>query len=150
MRNKKSMVLILVVVLTFAVAALAVAAGEKCPLCGMKMEGNANTLYSITTNDGKTENYCCAHCGLWEHNAKKDTVKSAAAANFISGEMMDATKMFYLANSSAVPACSPSWIAFGSKEDAEKFQKGFGGTIYTFDEAMKERAKQPKEMDMKK
>lgn len=151
MRDFKSILLIfLMFVFTVAISGLAIAAEEKCPLCGMKMEGNENTAYEITFTDGKTVTYCCAHCGLWVHATEKDKVKSARARCFITGEWMDAAKMVFLFDSSAVPACSPSWIAFGTKGGAEKFQKGFGGKIYTFDEALKERPKHPKGMEMKK
>ncbi|MCR4290707.1 MAG: nitrous oxide reductase accessory protein NosL [Candidatus Scalindua sp.] len=115
----------------------------KCPLCGMGIEGNENTDYQITFADGKTVSYLCPHCGLWEHAKHKDKIKSVRARDFISGEWKDVTTMYMLSNSSAVPACSPSWIAFGSKTDVEKFQKGFGGTIYTFEEALKVRGAQP-------
>ena len=115
----------------------------KCPLCGMGIEGNENTDYQITFADGKTVSYLCPHCGLWEHAKHKDNIKSVRARDFISGEWKDVTTMYMLHNSSAVPGCSDSWIAFGSKGDVAKFQKGFGGTIYTFDEALKVRGEQP-------
>src|SRR3989304_6452086 len=131
MRHIKSLLLLSIIfAFTSIMVGFVTAAEEKCPLCGMKMEGNENTAYEITTTDGKTTTYCCAHCGLWAHATEKDKVKSARARCFITGEWMDASEMIFLFNSSAVPACSPSWIAFGSKGGAEKFQKGFGGTIY--------------------
>lgn len=87
---------------------------------------------------------------MWVHAADKAKVKSARARDFISGEWMDPSKMFFVFNSTAVPACAPSWIAFGKKAEAEKFQKGFGGKVFSFDEAIKERPKHPKGMEMKK
>ena len=123
--------------------------GAKCSLCGMNIAGNENTAYEITYTDGTAETYCCPHCGLYEHATKKDSVKSARGRCFISGEWMEPAEATYVFNSSAVPACAPSWIAFGNKDEAEKFQKGFGGTLYSFEEALTERAKMPKGMDMK-
>ncbi len=137
---RRAMMLFLVFALAVAFSGIAMAA-VKCPLCGMNMAGNENTAYEVTMADGKKVTYCCPHCGLWAQ--AKEKVKSARARDFISGEWMNPHKMVFLANSTAIPACSPSWIAFGSKSDAEKFQKGFGGTIYSFDEALKERVKQP-------
>lgn len=43
----------LVFAFTLAMAGFASAA-EKCPICGMKIEGNENTIYEITFTDGKT------------------------------------------------------------------------------------------------
>ena len=141
---------ILCLALAFAMAGYAMEMAGKCPLCGMNIAGNENTAYEITYMDGTVETYCCAHCGLYDHATKKDSVKSARARCFISGEWMDPAEATYVFNSTAVPACAPSWIGFGDKADAEKFQKGFGGTIYTFEEALVERAKMPKGMDMGK
>ncbi len=141
MRYAKQAVLF-VAVLVWAVSFIGLAnAAEKCPLCGMNMAGNENTAYEVTMADGKKVTYCCPHCGLW--GQAKEKVKSAKARDFISGEWMDPYKMVFLSGSTAVPACAPSWIGFGSKAEAEKFKKGFGGTIYSFDEALKERVKQP-------
>ena len=123
--------------------------GEKCTLCGMNIAGNENTAYEIIYTDNTSETYCCPHCGLYMNATKKDAVKSAKARNFISGEWMNPAQMTFVFNSSAVPACAPSWIAFGDKAEAEKFQKGFDGTVYSFEEALTERAKMPKGMDMK-
>lgn len=141
--------LFLFTALILAIVCYAAEMAAKCPLCGMNIAGNENTVYEITYTDGTVETYCCPHCGLYEHATKKDSVKSARARCFISGEWMDPAEATYVFNSSAVPACAPSWIAFGIKEEAEKFQKGFGGTLYSFKEALTERAKMPKGMDMK-
>ena len=147
-KNKIIFFSILCFTLALAVAAYAMEM-TKCPLCGMNIAGNENTAYEITYMDGTVITYCCPHCGLYEHATKKDMVKSARARDFISGEWMNPAEMTFVFNSSAVPACAPSWIAFGTKAEAEKFQKGFGGTIYSFDQALTERAKMPKGMDMK-
>ncbi len=134
--------------LLLAVVAYAAGMTGKCSLCGMNLAGNENTAYEITMKNGKHVTYCCAHCGLYVHATETAKVKSARARDFISGEWMSPSEMTFLFKSSAVPACAPSWIAFGKKEEAEKFQKGFGGTIYNFDEALAERAKMPKGMEM--
>jgi len=150
MKNAK-MIFIFSLVAAFIVGISGITiAAEKCPLCGMNLTGNENTAYEITFMDGKKVTYCCAHCGLWVQATETKKVKSATTRDFITGEWMDSAKMVFLFNSSAVPACSPSWIAFGKEADAKKFQAGFGGQIYTFENAMKERAKHPKGMEMPK
>lgn len=134
--------------LLLAIAAYAAEMAGKCSLCGMNFAGNENTAYEITMKDGKQATYCCPHCGLYVHATETAKVKTARARDFISGEWMAPADMTFLYKSSAVPACAPSWIAFGKKEEAAKFQKGFGGTLYPFNEALKERAKMPKGMEM--
>lgn len=138
----------LVVIMTLAISAYAAEMAGKCSLCGMNFAGNENTAYEITFKDGKVETYCCPHCGLYVHATEPGNVKSARARDFISGEWMNPAEMTFLFKSSAVPACAPSWIAFGKKQEAANFQKGFGGTMYNFEEALKVRAKMPKGMEM--
>jgi hypothetical protein len=139
---------LMVLVLLLAVVAYGADMAGKCPLCGMNHAGNENTAYELTLQDGKIETYCCPHCGLYAQGMATAKVKSARARDFISGEWMAPAEMTFIFKSSAVPACAPSWIAFGKKGEAEKFQKGFSGTIYPFAEALKVRATMPKGMEM--
>ncbi|MCK4839442.1 MAG: nitrous oxide reductase accessory protein NosL [Desulfobulbaceae bacterium] len=149
MRNKTIFsVSFLAFVLLLAITAYAAEMAGKCSLCGMNFAGNENTAYEITFNDGKKATYCCAHCGLYVNATETGKVKAARARDFIGGEWMTPDSMTFLFKSSATPACAPSWIAFGKKKEAEKFQKGFGGTIYNSAEALKARAKMPKGMKM--
>jgi nitrous oxide reductase accessory protein NosL len=149
MKNARIVMFSLAVLLILAVAGAATAQ-DKCPLCGMSLSGNENTAFVVTMKTGETVTYCCPHCGLWVMATEKDKVQSAKARDFISGEWIGAEKAVYLYKSKAVPACSPSWIAFGSKKEAEMFKKGFGGTIYEYEAALKARAKDPKAMEMSK
>ncbi|RMD58774.1 MAG: hypothetical protein D6828_02380 [Nitrospirae bacterium] len=119
---------------------------KRCPICGMLLKGNENTAFVIEWKNGDETTYCCPHCGLWVVAQGDERILFAKTRDFISGEWVDAKKAFYLFNSKAVPACSPSWISFERKKDAERFQKGFGGEIYTYEEAIKKRAGMPKEM----
>jgi DeoR family transcriptional regulator, copper-sensing transcriptional repressor len=149
MKSAKIVVLALAVLLILAIAGAAIAQ-DKCPLCGMTISGNENTAFVVTMKTGEEVTYCCAHCGLWVLATEKDKVQSAKSRDFISGEWVSVEKAVYLYKSKAVPACSPSWIAFGSKKEAEMFKKGFGGKIYEYDAALKARAKEPKGMEMSK
>ena len=146
---KRFSVIIAIVFVLVAAMALSASAQEKCPLCGMNIEGNQNTAFVVEKTTGETVTYCCPHCGLWIMAKEANTVKSAKARDFIGGEWVNAKDAVYLFNSKAVPACSPSWIAFAKKKEAEMFKKGFGGTIYSYDEAIKKRATMPEGMMMK-
>ena len=122
-------------------------AEEKCPLCGMNIAGNENTAFVIEKNSGETITYCCPHCGLWVVSQEGKDIKSAKSRDMISGEWLDASKAVYLFGSKATPACTPSWLSFGDKAEAEMFQKGFGGTILIYEEALKKRASMPQGME---
>jgi nitrous oxide reductase accessory protein NosL len=146
---KRGTLVVLAVVAALLVMGVSAAlAQDKCPLCGMSIAGNENTTFVVTMKAGGDVTYCCAHCGLWALATEKDKVQSAKTRDFISGEWLDAAKAVYLYKSKAVPACSPSWLAFGSRKEAEMFKKGFGGTIYEYEKALAARAKQPKGMEM--
>jgi len=147
-KNKIFSVSLMAVLLLMAVVSYGAEMAGKCSLCGMNYAGNENTAYEITLQDGKIETYCCPHCGLYAQALATTKIKSARARDFISGEWMDPATITFLFKSSALPACSPSWIAFGKNDEAAKFQKGFGGTIYPFAEALKVRANMPKGMEM--
>jgi len=149
MKRTTIVVLALALLLVLAVAGAATAQ-DKCPLCGMTISGNENTAFVVTMKTGEEVTYCCAHCGLWVLATETDKVQSAKSRDFISGEWIGAEKAVYLYKSKAVPACSPSWIAFGSKKQAEMFKKGFGGKLYDYNAALKARAKEPKGMEMSK
>ena len=136
------------VFMLLSITANATEKAGKCSLCGMNLAGNENTAYEITFKDGKVVTYCCPHCGLYVHATEGDKIQSVRARDFISGEWMSPDDMTFVFKSSALPACAPSWIAFGKKEETSKFKKGFGGTIYDFATALKERAKMPKGMEM--
>ena len=142
------LVSLLLFVLILAVAIPAIAQ-EKCPLCGMNNAEHQNTAFVVETTSGESVTYCCPHCGLWVMAKEADTVKSAKARDFISGQWVNAKDAFYVFNSKAVPACSPSWIAFAKKKEAEMFKKGFGGEVLSYDAAIKKRAAMPKGMEMK-
>jgi len=148
--DMKRLPLIVAVFFVFFVAtAIPASAEDKCSLCGMNVAGNENTAFVVEKTSGETVTYCCSHCGLWVMAKEADTVKSAKVRDFISGEWVNPKDAVYLFNSKAVPACSPSWIAFAKKTEAEMFSKGFEGTIYSYDEAIKKRAEMPKGMTMK-
>jgi hypothetical protein len=146
---KRIAVVVFVAVFLLGLMVIPAIAQEKCPICGMNLAGNENTAFEVEKASGETVVYCCPHCGLWVMAKEGDTVKSAKARDLISGEWVDAKKAVYLFNSKAVPACAPSWIAFEKKKEAEQFKKGFGGTIYSYDAAIKKRAAMPEEMETK-
>jgi nitrous oxide reductase accessory protein NosL len=146
---KRLPLIIAIVFVLVAAMTIPAIAQEKCPLCGMNLSGNENTAFVIEKTSGESVTYCCPHCGLWVMAKEADTVKSAMARDFIGGEWINAKDAVYLFNSKAVPACSPSWLAFAKKKEAEMFRKGFGGTIYSYDNAIKKRAEMPEGMTMK-
>ncbi len=115
-----------------ALAASAWAAGT-CAKCGMDLSKHVHTRYETVLADGSRVVTCGAQCGLLLEAAKG--VQRAWATDFITGRRIDASKAWYVVGSSAVPDMAPGAIAFASREDAERFRRGFGGRVLGWAEA---------------
>ncbi|WP_457641706.1 DeoR family transcriptional regulator [Persephonella sp.] len=109
---------------------------DTCPICEKAI--TRSHPYKITVENVKIIEACCEHCGLLLHQKYADKEVSAITYDFITENPISALNAYFVVGSSAVPCCSPSVIPFASKEDAEKFQKGFGGNVMTFVEAYNE------------
>ncbi len=106
-----------------------------CPICEKPI--TRAHPYKITV-DNQTIETCCEHCGLMMHKQLEDKEVTALTYDFITENPVSALNAYYVVGSSAIPCCSPSVIPFASREDAEKFKKGFGGEVMTFIEAYNE------------
>ena len=117
-----------------ALAASAWAAGT-CAKCGMDLSKHIHTRYETVLGDGSRVVTCGVQCGLLLEAAKG--VQRAWATDFITGRRIDASRAWYVVGSGAVPDMAPGAIAFRSKDDAERFRRGFGGRVLGWAEARK-------------
>ena len=104
-----------------------------CAMCGKSILGKK--VFIIHLANGEQKNTCCAHCGLMLLAVTKDAWQSMTM-DFLHGHMVSANQAFYVLGSDLKTCCVPSIFSFGSKEEAEKFQKGFGGRLLNMDEAI--------------
>ncbi len=125
-----------------------VEAADKCAMCGMALAEHVHTRYTLIMKDGSKEATCGVQCGLMLEMNLKDKVASAQATDFISGKPIDSRAACYVYGSEAVPDMPPGFIAFARRSDADKFQKGFGGRVVTFEEAMELLTKKEPKMKM--
>ncbi|RMA97681.1 NosL protein [Hydrogenothermus marinus] len=109
---------------------------DTCPICEKAI--TRSHPYKIVIEDKKTLEACCEHCGFLLHKKYEDKEVSAITYDFITENPITAFNAYFVVASSAKPCCSPSVIPFSSKEDAEKFAKGFGGKVLNFFEAYNE------------
>ncbi len=126
--------------LGFLIAAVPALGAGTCAKCGMDLSKHTHTRYETVLADGSRVVTCGVQCGMMLEAARG--VQRAWATDFISGRRIDAAKAWYVVGSSAVPDMAPGAIAFASREDAEKFRKGFGGEVLDWDharEALKKR-----------
>ncbi|MCL4428488.1 MAG: helix-turn-helix domain-containing protein [Deltaproteobacteria bacterium] len=116
-----------------AVSALSV----KCGICAKQITDERLKVTVNYKEAGKKEEFCCAHCAVMAavHTiADLNSVSSIMGRDFIYGNPLDLRNAFLLLKTEVIPCCSPPILVFARKDDAEKFKKGFGGEIRSFDE----------------
>jgi nitrous oxide reductase accessory protein NosL len=137
MKHRKYYPLLLVFVAILLLASrLSVWAVERCIVCGMDVSKYPHTQYVVETSDGKKYTTCGVQCGLTLHLRFKDKWKSATASDLLSNRPFDVKKGFYVYKSTVITDMAPGFIAFKRKANAEKFARGFGGRMVTYEEAL--------------
>jgi hypothetical protein len=99
---------------------------DTCALCSKPVL--ARTAFTIQGASGGQLRACCPHCGLLLLS-KQPTGAQAFTADFLYGQTVGVQQATYLVESSVVLCCAPSTLSFASREDAERFQRGFGGQV---------------------
>ncbi len=137
MKNPKYHALLFVSLVTFfLISVLSAWAVERCIICGMDVSKYPHTRYVVKTTDGKEYVTCGVQCGLTLHLRFKDKWKSATASDLLSNRSFDVKKGLYVYKSTVITDMAPGFIAFKRRVDAEKFAKGFGGQVVTYEEAL--------------
>ena len=141
---KRSAAIVFVMfLLVFGISSAAVAehmhGKDGCPLCGMDKEKFGHTWMTIEYDDGSKTGFCSIHCAAIELATRIDkTPAKIEVGDYTTKQQIDAEKAFWVigGNKPGVMSKRAKW-AFGKKADAEAFMKENGGTIASFDEAMK-------------
>jgi DNA-binding transcriptional ArsR family regulator len=93
----------------------------------------------IITNDLKVEQLCCPHCGLLRYKDIEKYVSQIICRDFLQNTTISAKLAYFLMDCDFnLNCCQPQVLTFESLKYAEQFQKGFGGNVYTFNEAINE------------
>lgn len=109
----------------------------RCVQCGMDLTKYPHSLYTIQWKDGTVTKTCGVQCGLTQHLMNRDGFESSTATDLITNREFPAADGFYVFKSSVTTDMGPGFIAFKDQTNAEKFQKGFGGEVVTYEEALK-------------
>ena len=107
-----------------------------CHVCGMDVSKYPHTKYVVRTIGGEEFCTCGVQCGITLHLRLKEKFKSATATDLLSNRSFDAQKGFYVFKSTVITDMAPGFISFATRANAEKFQKGFGGKVVTYQEAL--------------
>ncbi len=113
---------------------------NSCAVCGKEVDLRLAFIYVLK---GRRKIYaCCAHCGLLlAKSVGRERIEIAMTRDFITSNPINALDSYYVVGGSASPCCLPPAVAFGDKETAEKFAKGFGGRVADFEKAVAEMEK---------
>ncbi len=110
-----------------------VVSGEySCAMCNKSV--SERTVFIVQLESGEQKRACCAHCGLMIQNQSKNAWQSLTA-DYLYGHMVSANQAIYVIGSELNICCVPSVLSFGTQQEAEKFQKGFGGSLANMEEA---------------
>lgn len=101
-------------------------------MCGKPTHGKKIFIIYLANSEQKTA--CCAHCGLMLLATAKGAWQSLTM-DFLHGHMVSANQAIYLIGCNLTICCVPTILTFGSRQEAERFQTGFGGKLASMDEA---------------
>lgn len=110
-----------------------------CKYCGMDRAQFAHSRMLVEYDDGTAVGVCSLHCLAVDYILNTDKTLGSVLVGDLNGKnLVDAEKAFWVLGGSkpGVMTKQAKW-AFEKKADAEKFIAESGGTLATFDEAMK-------------
>mgnify|MGYP001202624611 CR=1 FL=1 len=106
---------------------------NQCAMCNKPI--SARTVFIVQLENGEQKRACCAHCGLMIQSQSKGAFQSLTA-DYLHGHIISANQAIYILGSDLMICCVPSVLSFGSRQDAEKFQRGFNGILATMEETI--------------
>ncbi|HLR79733.1 MAG TPA: DeoR family transcriptional regulator [Bacillota bacterium] len=108
---------------------------NECIICSRTV--TERLAYRLILPNNQIEMACCAHCGLMRHRQLGDQVVQAICHDFFRQTTISAPFTWFVMDTSVhVGCCQPQVLTFEVREEADKFVKGFGGSVYALDEAM--------------
>jgi copper chaperone NosL len=108
---------------------------EDCRVCGMWIDQYMHTRHVLVDADGNLLTFCSYTCAAGYMKKHAVNVKKLQAADYLTADLVDADKAYYLVGSDAPPVMSyTSIIAFAGIETAADFQKQHGGRIMSLAE----------------
>ena len=104
-----------------------------CAMCGKSTVGRK--VFILYLAKGQQKSACCAHCGLMLLTVTRGAWQSMTM-DFLHGHMISTNQAVYLIGCDLNVCCVPTILTFSSREEAARFQTGFGGTLASMDEAI--------------
>jgi hypothetical protein len=117
-----------------AVASVSLSTEKSCYVCHREQHSR-NQVVLRMADDGH-RNTCCPHCGLMALADGRARVSAALVTDFLHGRMVNCRAATFVIEPQISICCTPSILAFEKREDALRFQKGFGGRIAGLEDAL--------------
>jgi copper chaperone NosL len=141
---KKGILSVLVIAWVLSIGGIAfggadIQKGPACKYCGMDLNQYTYSRMVVEYDDGTSLGTCSTHCLGIELVMNIDkTPRSLKAGDYNSKKLIDAETAVWVVGGSkpGVMTKRAKW-AFENKADADKFIAENGGSLSTFDEAMK-------------
>lgn len=105
---------------------------QMCDLCDLPVSERAGVM--IKNAEGGQLYACCPHCAILMLDDVQNVV-SVLGKDFIYGRAINITQATFIIASVINLCCAPNVLTFASREDAIRFQVGFGGDVMNFTEA---------------
>jgi hypothetical protein len=121
---------------------------DACHACGRPVHAASLT---VGLDDGREETYCCLTCALTHHQQSGETVEVVEVRDYETGQPISPEQAYVVresdvnlcmvhpvladregASTMEFDRCSPSMLAFASRERAEQFQQQHGGILLPF------------------
>jgi hypothetical protein len=107
---------------------------QTCFVC--HREQHSRTPMVLRMTDEGHRNTCCPHCGLMALADARARVSSALVTDFLYGRMVNCRAATFVIDPQINICCTPTILAFEKREDAQRFQKGFGGRVSDLEDAL--------------
>ncbi|QXP84383.1 nitrous oxide reductase accessory protein NosL [Methylococcus sp. Mc7] len=107
---------------------------QTCRVCGMNIEEYKRTAGRLVYKDGSYEYTCGVACTfrIIDEEGGIGAFQSVTVHDWNTGKEIDATQATYVVGSEVIPDMIPNYIAFETREAAEKFAAERGGDIMDF------------------
>ena len=113
-------------------------AGSSCCVCGQSPRRNTSVICHFAPGEKHTA--CCPHCMLMylSQRTAEEMPSAVLVTDFLYGIKVNAQAAHYVLGPDVVVCCTPTAMAFSRRDDAVRFQRGFGGRLLSFTEALQE------------
>ncbi len=112
-------------------------ANSECVYCHRRIYERFS--YRLILADNRIESACCCHCGLLRQSQLGDQVIQAICYDFLTHTTISVPSAWFVMDTSIdIRCCKPQVLPFESRSHADRFVKGFGGTVLSMREAMEQ------------